>query len=157
MFVIVLFSFPLSAQTKIDSTASNKPDTLKFIMQKSATGAMIKSALIPGWGQLYNESYWKIPVVWGFFGYFLYEAVHWNNLYKDYQSQADKTEAGYWKDMYVKNRNISRDNRDTFFVYMGLTYLINIVDAYVDAHLFDFDVSETNNKMNYSLKLKIGL
>jgi hypothetical protein len=159
LFVIVLFSFPLAAQTKIDSTASNKPDTTKFVMQKSATGAMIRSALIPGWGQLYNQSYWKIPVVWGFFGYFAYVAIYYNNQYKDYTTLTDKAVAENWanKDNYKKVRDQYRDLRDSFFVYMGLTYLVNIVDAYVDAHLFDFDVSETNNKKNYSLKLKIGL
>lgn len=157
LLVIVLFSFPLHAQTKIDSTASNKPDTTLFVMQKSATGAMIKSALMPGWGQLYNESYWKIPVVWGFLGYFAYGAIFNNNRYNEYADLAAKTTDTNWKAKYVSVRDQYRDNRDSFFVYMGLTYLINIVDAYVDAHLFDFDVSETNNKKNYSLKLKIGL
>lgn len=157
LIVFVLFSFSLQAQTKIDSTTSNKPDTLKFVMQKSATGAMLRSAVLPGWGQLYNGSYWKIPVIWGFFGYFMYEALHWNNLYKDYASLADNTTDAYWRPAYIKARDTSRDNRDSFFVYMAITYLVNIVDSYVDAHLFDFDVSETTNKKNYSLRIKIGL
>lgn len=157
MIVIVLFSIPLSAQTKIDPPASNETDTLKFVMQKSATGAMIRSAIIPGWGQFYNESYWKIPVIWGFLGYFAYEAVDFNNQYHDYASLAEKETNIAIKERYVRNKNICRDNRDSFYVYMALTYLINLVDSYVDAHLFDFDVSETNNTKNYSLKLKIGL
>jgi hypothetical protein len=152
LIVIVLISFPLTAQTKIDSAASNKQDTIKFIMQKSATGAMLRSAVIPGWGQFYNESYWKIPVVWGFLGWFAYNAIHQNKMYNDYKPLADAD-----PNTYKRYSDYYRDNRDSFIVYMALTYLVNIVDAYVDAHLFDFDVSETNKSMNYTIKLKIGL
>jgi hypothetical protein len=45
-------------------------------------------------------------------------------------------------------RDFYRDQRDQFYLYAGLVYLINVVDAYVDAHLFDFDVSD---------KMKLGL
>lgn len=149
--IIVLFALPSAGQTKTDSIASNKTDTVLFVMQKSPTGAMLKSALIPGWGQLYNESYWKIPVVWGFLGYFAYKTLDYNKVYLDYKDLADKDPR------YNATRDRARDNRDVFIVYMALTYLLNIVDAYVDAHLFDFDVSETNKTTNYSIKLKIGL
>ena len=43
---------------------------------------------------------------------------------------------------YKNLREFYRDQRDQFYLYAGLVYLINIVDAYVDAHLFDFDVSD---------------
>jgi len=153
LIVIVLISLPLRAQTKIDSTASNKQDTVKFVMQKSATGAMLRSMVLPGWGQFYNESYWKVPVVWGFFGYFIYKAIDYQNTVNLWQ---DKYNANPIND-YKNVLNQAKDNRDIYWVYAALTYFINIVDAYVDAHLFDFDVSETNKTMNYSIKLKIGL
>ena len=157
MIVLFLSSFSLSAQTKIDSTASNKQDTIKFVMQKSATGAMLRSAVLPGWGQLYNESYWKIPVVWGFIGYYIYGAIYYNNRYNEYEDMSNTTESTSLQTRYKSLSKSYRDLRDSFFVYLGITYLVNIVDAYVDAHLFDFDVTETGNSTNVSLKLKIGL
>ncbi len=153
MIVLVLAGFPLKAQTKIDSLTSNKPDTVKFVMQKSPTGAMLRSAILPGWGQFYNESYWKIPIVWGFLGYFAYKALDNNRLYKDYEGYA----AADPSSRNIQIRDYYRDTRDTYFVYMALTYLINIVDSYVDAHLFDFNVSEMNNVKNYTLRIKLGL
>jgi hypothetical protein len=158
-FLVLFFIliFPLTAQTKIDTLTSNKQDTVKFIMQKSPTGAMIRSIILPGFGQYYNESYWKIPVIWGFLGYFGYKAIDNNRLYNEYAGIVALQTNADLKTHYTTIRDFYRDNRDSFIVYMALTYLLNIVDSFVDAHLFDFDVSDTHNSMNYSLKLKIGL
>jgi hypothetical protein len=100
-------------------------------MKKSSWGAVLRSAIIPGYGQFYNESYWKIPVVWGFLGYLGYEWKANNDNMSLYTTN-------------VSNRNFYRDQRDLFAVYIGLTYLLNLVDAYVDANLFDLDI--TNDK-----------
>lgn len=156
-FLVVFFiaTFPLTAQTKIDTLTSNNADSIKFIMQKSPTGAMIRSILLPGFGQYYNESYWKIPVIWGFLGYFAYTAIDQNNKYKEYSNLYNLGDAQ--QPRYKTIRDFYRDQRDSFIVYMALTYLLNIVDSFVDAHLFDFDVTDTHNSKNYSLKLKIGL
>lgn len=113
------------------------PDTL-FIMTKSPWGALARSAIVPGWGQFYNESYLKIPIVWGVLSWFAYNWIQNNREYINY------------RDLYISNpstsnrrlREFYRDNRDLFAIYMGLTYAANLIDAYVDAHLFDFDVSE---------------
>ncbi|MCZ7604373.1 MAG: DUF5683 domain-containing protein [Melioribacteraceae bacterium] len=108
-------------------------------MQKSPWGAVLRSAVVPGFGQFYNESYWKIPVVWGFIGYFTYVWIDNNNSYNQYndlyaQSDFTNTQFKKWRDFY-------RDQRDEFAIYIGLTYFLQLVDAYVDAHLFDFDVT----------------
>lgn len=107
-------------------------------MQKSPWGAVIRSAIIPGLGQFYNESYWKIPVIWGVGALFISGWVYNNNLYNDY------------KDLFIETGNINyrsyrdfyRDQRDNFTIYLVLLYLLNLVDAYVDAHLYDFTVEE---------------
>ena len=54
-------------------------------MTKSPWGAVGRSAILPGWGQFYNESYWKIPIVWGVMGWFIYLYVDSNNMYKQYK------------------------------------------------------------------------
>jgi hypothetical protein len=88
---------------------------------KSPWGAVARSAMLPGWGQCYNESYIKSVIAFGAFFYFF------NRIY-NYQKQ------------YRNTGNIEyRDKRITNTWYLGLTYFIILVDAYVDAYLYRFD------------------
>lgn len=112
-------------------------------MQKSPLGAVLRSAVVPGLGQFYNESYWKIPVVWGVIGYFAYVWIDNNDSYKEYRDlyqeslQLSELVNSRYKDL----RDFYKDQRDEFAIYIGLTYFLQLVDAYVDAHLFDFNVT----------------
>lgn len=112
-------------------------------MQKSPLGAVLRSAIVPGLGQFYNESYWKIPVIWGFIGYFAYVWIDNNDSYKEYgdlyQESLQLSELG--NSRYKDLRDFYKDQRDEFAIYIGLTYFLQLVDAYVDAHLFDFSVT----------------
>lgn len=124
-----------------------QPDSLP---SKSPLGAVLRSAVIPGWGQFYNESYWKIPVVWGFLGYLGYIWVDNHNNYWDasenyrYYAALAVTDPQYndYRDFYKRNRDFYRDQRDLFAIYIGITYVLTLLDAYVDAHLFNFNVDE---------------
>jgi hypothetical protein len=117
-------------------------------MKKSPWTAVILSAAIPGAGQIYNESYFKAPIVWGI-GISLYLGWKFNNdryrkygkLTLQYSSGTDATSQRYTA-LYKQYRDFYRDQRDLFTIYMGLAYLLNLVDAYVDAQLFDFNVQE---------------
>ena len=105
-------------------------------MQKSPWGAVGRSALLPGWGQFYNEDYLHIPVIWGFLGWFGYQWVLNNN---DYKTSRDLfIETG--NEISRIRRDFFRDQRDNFTIYITITYLLNLVDAFVGAHLFDFSV-----------------
>jgi hypothetical protein len=122
-----------------------KNDKYEYKMTRSPWKAVLFSAVLPGAGQFYNESYWKIPIIWGIGGYFIYEAIKNNNSYIDYRTLYENsiTETNPNGDQRYKNlREFYRDQRDQFYVYAGLVYLVNLFDAYVDAHLFDFDVSD---------------
>ncbi|MBN1300282.1 MAG: hypothetical protein JW995_03625 [Melioribacteraceae bacterium] len=111
-------------------------------MTKSPWGAVLRSAVIPGWGQFYNESYWKIPVIWGLLGYYISVWIDQNQLYDKYKElYSNSIESGITISLYKRNRDFYKDQRDRFAVYIGLAYFLTMVDAYVDAHLFDFDVS----------------
>jgi len=109
-------------------------------MQKSPWGAVVRSAIVPGWGQIYNESYWKAPIVWGVMGWFVYAWVDNNNNYIDYKNLY--LQSGNSLDL--EYRNFYRDQRDEFAIYFALTYFLTLVDAYVDAHLYDFSVGKNN-------------
>ncbi|HRS01126.1 MAG TPA: DUF5683 domain-containing protein [Bacteroidota bacterium] len=115
-------------------------------MTKSPFGAVARSLILPGWGQLYVESYWKIPVFIGGMGFLTYLIIDNNNKYNNaskevnnYQKQSDYD---FYYDYLVKKREYYRDNRDqSIFIMVGV-YILAAVDAYVGANLYDFNVSE---------------
>lgn len=111
---------------------------------KSTLGAVLRSAIIPGWGQLYNESYFKVPVVVGLTGFLVWGIVTEHGNYRTY---ADLYDASITDDLPAGNllhkrfREFYRDRRDTYGWWLLVTYLLQLADAYVDAALFSFDVS----------------
>jgi TM2 domain-containing membrane protein YozV len=119
----------------------------EFRMKKNPLTAVLLSAVLPGAGQFYNRSFWKIPVISGLVGYFGYEYFRNNNIYKDYRDQynASITPENQFGDLNLKTlREFYRDQRNDFVWYFIIVYAANLIDAYVDAHLFDFDVSDNN-------------
>lgn len=138
----------LSEQRKL---SSNPTGISKFRMKKDPWKAVAFSAIIPGSGQLYNESYWKVPIVWGLGAYFGYELIQNNNKYADYKEQYEnsQTPENPQGDPNLQAlRELYRDRRDNFIIYSAILYVVNLVDAYVDAQLYDFNVSD---------KIKVGL
>jgi len=87
----------------------------------SPWGATIRSAILPGWGQVYNESYIKAGFYVATVGYVGYK-IYWNKMKLDETGKAKYD-----------------DDRRRYNWYMGLTYLLMLADAHVDAHLFKFD------------------
>lgn len=135
MFVLFIASTLSNGQ---ELTEDSPPSDTGFVMQKSPWGAVARSAVVPGLGQFYNESYWKIPVIWGVGALFISGWVYNNNLYKDYKDLFIET----GNNTYLNYRDFYRDQRDNFTIYLVLLYMLNLVDAYVDAHLYDFTVEE---------------
>lgn len=125
---------------------------------KSTTLAMALSAVVPGAGQLYTARYWKIPLIWGAGIYFGSIWNRANNLYQDardrYQASLHGGSAGDAQARY--ERDFYRDERDRFALYLAMTYALNIIDAYVGASLYNFDVSDDLGG-NAKLTLKLPL
>src|SRR4030095_13289632 len=111
-----------------DSVNTNKKTTdKKFRMHKSPLLATLLSAVIPGAGQIYNESYWKAPLIMGLVGYFGYEYFRQNNLYKYYRDQylESQTEINPDGDPNLKaQREFYRNQRDEFVWYFMIVYVI---------------------------------
>ena len=128
--------------------------------------ALWLALVIPGGGQIYNRKYWKLPLVYGGFIGCMY-AINWNNtMYKDYSqayidlmdndpntqsynqflhlgmkitTEADKKR---FEDIFRKRKDKYRRWRDlSFFVMLGV-YALSVIDAYVDAELSVFDISD---------------
>lgn len=135
------------------------------IFNPDPTRAVWLSALCPGLGQIYNRRYWKLPIVVGGFVGLAY-ATNWNNnQYRDYSqgfrdlSDSDPATKSYmdffppttdeadldkaWLTSVMQSRkNFYRRNRDLCIVCMAALYLICMVDAYVDASMMHFDISD---------------
>ncbi|MCP5060873.1 MAG: hypothetical protein GY936_00200 [Ignavibacteriae bacterium] len=157
LLLVLFISASVFAQTNDTSASHNTLLNSNFEMQKSPTGAMLRSAVLPGWGQFYNESYWKVPIVWGVTGWFVYMWTDRNSEYKNYQDLYNKSllESSNGDSKFMSLRDFYRDDRDLFSFYIGLTYFLNLIDAYVDAHLFDFDVGVNQFTQKPELHLRI--
>ena len=127
--------------------------------------AMWLAIVLPGAGQIYNQKYWKLPIIYGGFLGCAY-AMRWNNqMYHDY-SQAyldimddDPNTQSYnqflhlgqriesnneerFKQLFKKRKDYYRRYRDmSFFIMVGV-YALSVIDAYVDASLAQFDISD---------------
>lgn len=137
LILIIIFSSALYSQQDTAITEKTVEDTA-FIMQKSPWLAVLQSAVVPGLGQIYNESYIKAPIIWGTIAALAYGWIYNHDLYQDNRTLYLETT----NENYRRLRNFYRDQRDLFTIYIGLVYLLNLVDAYVDAHLYDFNVEE---------------
>ncbi|MBK7855630.1 MAG: hypothetical protein IPJ79_12665 [Bacteroidetes bacterium] len=134
--------------------SQNKTSTTDSVSLKhSPHKATIYSTVLPGLGQAYNKRYWKIPIIYVGFGVSGYFAVDNQKQYKKYKEayavrlDGDENTIDQFADSYTDEdlrllKNFYRRNRDLSYVSIGLIYVLNIVDATVDAHLFQFNVDD---------------
>ena len=109
------------------------------------------SAILPGLGQAYNGSYWKIPLVYAGIGTSLYLVLQNDTEYQRYRNAYKRRLAGFQDDEFqniLENEGLInaqkqfRQNKEFAILATVAFYLLNIVDANVDAHLKQFDVSK---------------
>ncbi len=112
------------------------------------------SAVVPGLGQAYNKKYWKIPVIYAGMGTLAYLTYRNNKYYQHFKNaykELSQTNPNGFYYMYHTTftlsgldagKNYYRRYRDMYAIFTVGAYLLNIIDATVDAYLFDFDVSD---------------
>lgn len=152
-----LFLNLLPDSLKSDSSKSQPPT----LSDKSPTTAVLLSSILPGAGQIYTGKYWKVPIIVGFGGYFVSQWLraddHYDAARTKYRASVERGENnGQGNPQFQYERDFYRDERDRFAFYIVITYLLNIVDAYVDASLFHFDVGD-NLTGGASLKLSVPI
>jgi hypothetical protein len=127
-----------------DIVAQTAPAQDKFELTKSPSGAVWRSIAFPGWGQWYVGDKWKTPVfaaAWGSVA-FLIVRNHVNYNDRDTEYQAARAINAPNAELLKRQREVYRDNRDqAAFALLGI-YIISAVDAYVGAHLYDFNVDD---------------
>jgi hypothetical protein len=124
----------------------NKNQLLKKKIERIPLESALRAAVIPGWGQIYNRKYWKLPLVYGAIGGLGY-AVYWNDAaYKSFSNSYDAILINNPTDVRVDRLRTLRNKyrRDTEFMVIltFFAYGLSILDATVDAHFSTFDVSD---------------
>lgn len=156
--VLCLIAFGADAQE--EGAARPTPDTIPVVtvakdgkVPHSPRRATIMSAALPGLGQVYNGKWWKVPIIYGGYAGLTYmavsnhsEMVRFKEAYlirMDGDPDTVDEFQGRYSDANLRDLKITRQrNRDLSFIIMGILYVLNIIDANVDGHLKDFDVSE---------------
>ena len=171
----ILFLFTLSASCLYSQEQDTvvKSKEVKKAIYGSARKATIMSAVIPGLGQVYNRKYWKVPVIYAALGGLAYWGINNHIKYKYYSdnlaaiydndSNTNNT-SGYLPDQLITEKRYYKKYRDIAIMVGALVYLINIIDANVDAHLKTFDVSDDLSlqvkpygNLDYNNNLQTGL
>ncbi|MFL9842806.1 DUF5683 domain-containing protein [Flavobacterium rhizosphaerae] len=136
--------------------------------------AAFYSALVPGMGQIYNKKYWKLPLVYGGLAVSIYSYSFNNNKYHEYRDAykdllAGKPLTGKLEgvnaDVLIRAQKFHQRNRDLSMLITVGIYILNIVDANVDAHLLQFNVNENlslrpelqQNSIDYKHNLGLNL
>ena len=151
---------------QISSKNSSKTDTAspKHRHLSEPDKAALKSVIIPGWGQIsHHDTWWHVPIIYaGFavFGYFIWTNdttyINYRNAFRQRVATMQDT-ANHHYDVYdernpvkgsklqyddlLSNREYYRRNRDISIILASVWYVANVLDAYVFAHLREFDIS----------------
>jgi hypothetical protein len=161
LFIVLSFS-SAHAQDQPTSTGDSMvvvtgPDTMQiksYATRYDPRKALLYAAVVPGLGQIYNKKYWKLPLVYGGFIALGYGMNFYQTTYLKYKGELFKNiEAGKAGDNDKLDpaglstrqlRNLVtryRRDRDFMVILMGGMYILQIIDAHVDAHLKEFDLN----------------
>jgi len=145
------------AQTPDSAGTTRKPFFITRFFKKDYPNpkkALYMSLILPGSGQAYNRKWWKIPIVYGTLGGLTWLEINNVNAFKtlkynykalvddDPLTIVDEQFAGRDAQTMKSARDIARKNLEQSSLLLGLGYLLSVSDAFVDAHLATFDVSE---------------
>lgn len=153
VLLFVFMPYKTVAQQSVSQDFVEKDNNLYTIKQHSAKKALWKSAIIPGWGQIYNKQTWKLGVIYGAAAVVTYLGVNnYNNAQKfkteyinrnngntvdllpDYANYPDENIYNLYQ-VYEKNFQLS--------IIAGVAiYALNLIDAYCYGHLFDFQIND---------------
>lgn len=161
---------PVDSLPKVATRMSNVDITDSILKHHSPRKAAIRSAILPGLGQIYNRKYWKVPIIYGALGIsgavLAYNLTNYRALKVAYRAKYNATlsppDSSEWSkirpDLLPIDMNALRSYRDEFrrnidysILAIILLWGLNVVDATVDAHLKAFDVNP-----DLSLQFKLG-
>ena len=155
ILLLATYPFLISQEVETDSVAAMDTTVVKHSPRK----AVIMSAVVPGLGQVYNQKYWKVPIIYAAIGTLTYFIIDYNKKYNTYVNgyndyiDKDSTTNSFQnirrlenfddKSYFLKSyRDYYRRWRDLDVLILAGVYVLNIIDANVDAHFFDFEIGD---------------
>ena len=139
-----------------DTVKAKKPvlTTLEDSTKKRARTAAIRSAMLPGLGQIYNKKYWKIPIVWGGLSVGIAISLYQLKIYKRHHqnyidvvnstsivngTESFKSNSQEYKQRLNRIKESAGMYYSYWFLFTAVFYALNILDAFVDAYLYEID------------------
>lgn len=159
--ILVLTAFIARGQNETDQSSSLSSDSIRitkgnkvitidsYAARFDPRKALLYAAIFPGSGQIYNKKYWKVPLVYGGFAAGIYLVSSYQDLYLQYKNElfgilsdgSLKSPTGYTEAQLRRLVNVYKRERDFFSIVTVFWYVLQLVDAHVDAHLKEFDVN----------------
>ena len=148
---------PVSRKAKAEADSAKRTERLFGLRLTRPAKAGLLAAIAPGAGQIYNKSWWKLPLVYGALGGVGYGEYFYQTRFNEFVKAEELVAAGtpigsttlgpraqQERSAEALQRGIQfyRGYRDIFILYCALAYGMQVLDAVVDAHLKDFDVSD---------------
>lgn len=141
----------IQAMPKVKKQRIYRPDSTHL-----PKTAIFRSAVVPGWGQVYNHSWWKVPFIYGGFTMLGISAHNNAQLYKKYLRQAQLIDQGLPidaefvargytsanRDIFVQAKDVTKRNRDISYISIGAVWAVQVVEAYIQAkfqHSYSMD------------------
>lgn len=156
LLLLIFIGLPMLSQAQYTAEPIIKSDTVyRYFPEHSPVKATWMSAALPGLGQYYNGKYWKIPIIYaGFstFAYFViqnrYEYSRFKEAYAisvelpDGQVSTNPLVQNYSSSQLLSQREYYQSSLEMSYIMTAIFYILQIVDATVDAHLYDYDIDD---------------
>ena len=144
------------AQAKTTINYTTTQDSIyKYFPNHSPSKATWMSAALPGLGQYYNQMYWKIPIIYAGFStliFFVAENKYQYNRFKDAyaismeipdgQTSSNYLVTTYTSEQLLSQRDYYQSSLEMSYILTGVFYILQIVDAAVDANLYGYDIDD---------------
>ena len=128
-------------------------DSARIALERMTTVAVRRSAILPGWCQITNKKWWKVPIIYGGVVGLIISYDVAQSGYKEYLEEAqyravnnnqylNEKFADYNTEFIIQGKDFYRRNRDLTFLLAGGLYALNLIDAYIDAKMFRYDISD---------------
>lgn len=118
--------------------------------KRDPTRAALYSLALPGGGQIYNRAWLKAGLVIGVQGFLIGSAIHHNERRDHFRDLAANAPDSYSEQVYTLQSNDYRDKLNNDIWWIGITAALSVFDAYVDAHLADFDAEKEKLELRFS-------
>lgn len=157
-FLVSFVLFLSLVSSAYSQTGNQEENTIapkhKYFTDHNPTKAMWMSAALPGLGQYYNKKYWKIPIVYAGFstlayvsiinkqGYAKYRDAYATKLALNGELSGDPLIDNYSSDQLLRYREYYQGNLELNYILFGAFYMLQIIDAAVDAHFYQYNISD---------------